>query len=221
MHIRTLFPQIRPGPLSPVARWRKSSRRFLLLTLLGAAAAVAPAAYAGLIASVTEGPANAPYSYNLTIEFGNSDYYNFVLRSSQASYTGLDFINTVALLSSGPTTITLSQVNSAYGYYLNAITIGGDTNSGFVNNSYWAYWNGIATNPVQWTYASVGEGDRTITPGQADGWVYSDGSHQPQAVAFVPEPATWMLLGLGAALLAAGRRARAGRGAAHRLPISA
>ena len=112
------------------------------------ALAVVPAR-AGLISAVTEGPANAPYTYNLTVEFPDSDYYNFVLRSTQATMTGYDFINTVASLTPG---MTVAQVGpSAYGYYINGITIGNDTNSGFANNDYWAYWNGTGNNPVQWT----------------------------------------------------------------------
>ncbi len=191
-----------------------TARRRLLLALLWATIFVlAPLARAGLISTVVEGPANAPNAYNLTIEFGNGNYYNFILRSTQASYTGYDFINAVAALSSGATKITLDQRDGgSLGFYLNGITVGNDTNSGFVNNSYWAYWLGSATTPVQWTSSGTGESGRMITPGQADGWVYSDGTRAPQATAFaVPEPGTWALLVAGAVGVAATAQRRSGR----------
>ena len=185
--------------------------RWVRPAVLGGAASLGltAASQAGMISTVTEGPANAPYVYAVTLEFKNGDYYDYTLRSTQTTLSGLNLLNTVAALSSGSTTLTLNQVNSSFGYYLNGVTIGSDTNSGFANNSYWTYWNGTGNNPVQWTYAASGESDRLLTPGQSDGWVYGDGTNQPQATAFaVPEPGTWTWLGLGSAAWLAGRRGR-------------
>lgn len=152
-----------------------------------------------MISTVVVGPANAPYTYNLTVEFTNSDYYNFVLRSTAPTLMGDTFINTVASYPEAHMTVD-QQFFSGLGYYVNGITVGNDTASGYnsATGQFWAYWNGTATTPVQWTSPQdYGESGRTITPGQADGWVYSTGTTAPQATAFaVPEPGSWALVAL-------------------------
>ncbi len=195
MNIQTPQTQTTRFPSQPRAGFIDRSRRIFLLACLGGILALAGPAHAGLISTTLVGPASAPYSYNMTIQFLNGNYYNFILRSTQATITGYDFLNTVQSLTPG---MTVNQVGpSAFGYYVNGITIGSDANSGFANNSYWTYWNGTATNPVQWASAPMGESSTTLTPGQADGWVYGTGTNQPMATAFaVPEPGTWTCLAL-------------------------
>ena len=176
-------------------------RPFLAATLLLAAFLILLpfTGRAQLLGSVTEGLPGSPYTYYLTIQFANGHYYDYTLLSTTASYTGTSFINMVAAGSqSTPLVLTVGQVASSFGNYINAITINGDTNSGFVNNSYWSYWTGGAASPVAWTYSQVGEDSRTLTSGQADGWVYGDGSTAPAAMTFaVPEPSAWSLACLG------------------------
>ena len=187
-------------------------RRQLASALLLAGTATLPlSAGAGLISSVTVGPDTAPYTYNLTVEFANSNYYDFVLRSTATSLTGEALINTVA--SYPAANMTLFQQAFSFGSAVNRITIGSDTAGSDTSaggydpatGRFWAYWNGSATVPVQWTSPQeFGESGRTITPGQADGWVYSTGANAPQAMSFaVPEPSTWALLAVASAGLVA------------------
>ena len=196
---------------------RQPSRRLLAAVLLAAAALLPSTGRAQLIGSLTEGAANLPYTYYLTIQFDNGHYYDFTLNSSMALYTGTSFINTVAADSQGTAFVmTVDQELYDTSNYVNGITINSDADSGFQNNGFWSYWNGSATTPVQWTYSQVGEDDRTITPGEADGWVFGNdvnGTNPPQAVVFpAPEPSTWLLTGLPlAAWGLLGRRARRGR----------
>ncbi len=106
-----------------------------------------------MIATYEEGPANAPNSFDLTVEFLNGDYYNFVLRSTAPTITGFDLINTVATLTPG---MTVHQVGpSQFGYYIDKITIATDTDTGF-NSNYWSYWNGTASNPITWSSSQIG-----------------------------------------------------------------
>lgn len=213
MHIQKTRPHVTVSPANAGAKFLPFPRRIFLLAILGGILAFARPAAAGLISTTLEGPANAPYSYNLTVQFLDGNYYNFILRSTQATITGYDLLNTVASLTPG---MTVAQVGpSAFGYYVNGITIGTDNNPGYdsTTGNYWAYWNGTAANPVQWTLAPNGESSTTLTPGQADGWVYSTGASQPLATTFaVPEPGTWAWIGLPLTAWLLGRRARRGRG---------
>ena len=176
-------------------------RKLGLLTLLAGAAALPLTVEAGLISTVTLGPDTAPYAYNLTVEFANSDCYNFVLRSTATSLTGETLINTVAADPAAHLTVE-QQFFSGLGSFVNGITAGTDAASGYnaTTGQFWAYWNGTATTPVQWTSPQdYGESGRTLTPGQADGWVYSTGANAPQATGFtVPEPGAWAWLGAAA-----------------------
>ena len=196
-----------PSPFSCVRR------RLGLLAVLTGAASLPVAAQASLISSVTVGPATAPYMYNLTVEFANSDYYIFVLRSTATSLTGDVLIDTVA--SYPAANMTVDQQSFSFGDYVNGITVGSDAASGYngTTGQFWAYWNGTATTPVQWTSPQdFGESGRTITPGQADGWVYSTDTNPPQATSFaVPEPGTWACLvmaALGGGIISLARRGR-------------
>lgn len=197
-----------------VLAWRRSKRWTLAAAGLAAVAAAPLSGRAQLIGSLTEGPASAAYSYYLTIQFDSGRYYNFTLRSNAASYTGTDFINTVAAGSqTTPFVLTVDQqLFNQTSHYVNGLTINGDANSGFQNNGYWSYWLGDATTPVQWHYADVGEDDRTITPGQADGWVFgndANGTNPPQATGFaVPEPSSLLLTILPLAAVGFLRRRR-------------
>ena len=155
-------------------------------------------ARAGLISSTTVGPTNAPNLYYLSLEFANGNYYNYTLRSTAATLTGFDFINTVDSLVAN---LTVTQTTYSFGSAVTGITIGSDANSGFVNNSYWTYWNSATANPAQWGFANDGESNRVLQPGQADAWVFGDGSKAPQVVSFaVPEPGSaWAVVGLACA----------------------
>ena len=190
------------------------SRRSLTLLLGCFAAFLHPGATeAGLISAVTEGPANAPYFYNLTVQFSNGNYYDFSLRSTLSTISGEVLLNTVASNTPG---MSVQQHVYSFGDAVDAITIGTDTGSGF-GNSFWNYWHGTATPSVQWAYADDGETGRMLTSGQADAWVFGEYmASSPQATAFpipAPEPGTWTLVGLsmvGGLLLTS--RARHGRG---------
>ena len=212
MNIQKTRPQTTRNAASPQASLFQTSRRFFLLGILAITFALVRPAQAGLISTTLEGPASAPYSYNLTIQFLNGNYYDFILRSTQATITGENLINTVASLTPG---MTVSQSMFSFGDAVNGITIGSDTNTGFTNNSFWSYWNGTATKPVVWTSSQTGETATTLTSGQADGWVYGSGSTQPQETAFaVPEPKTWSCLAWPLAALLLCRRVRRACGGA-------
>ena len=190
-----------------------AARRIGVLAIAAGAATLPLQASAGLISTVVVGDSAAPYTYNLTVEFANSNYYNFVLRSTATSLTGENFINTVASYPAAH--LTVVQQSFSFGDYVNGITVGNDTSGGYdsTTGQFWAYWNGTATDPVQWTSpADFGESGRTITPGQADGWVYSTGTTAPQATSFaVPEPGTGLLVVLPLAGFLCLRRLRRGR----------
>ena len=219
--VRPVFVSLPLGPSRTPPGVRKflfllpQVRCFCVAALLAGAVALPSTGQAQLIGSLTEGAATLPYTYDLTIQFDNGHYYDFTLNSSTASYTGTAFINTVSAGSQGTAfVLSVAQATASFGNYITGISVNTDTNSGFANNDYWAYWNGSATNPVQWTYSQVGEDGRTITTGEADGWVYGTGTTAPSATTFaVPEPSTWVLAGVPlAAGLLLGRRARRGRG---------
>ncbi len=207
------------GGAGLLARSRRGKLVAWAGVVLAGAAFLPSTGRAQLLGSLTEGSPSLPNTYYLTVQFANGHYYDFTLYTSVASFNGTDFINTVAAGSQG-TSLVLTLDQELYGgtsTYLNGASVNTDTNSGFENNGYWAYWNGSASDPVQWSFSQVGEDTRdpSLTTGMADGWVFgndADGTMPPTAVSFaVPEPSTWALAALGLAVgggLAIRRRER-------------
>jgi hypothetical protein len=96
-----------------------------------------------------------------------------------------------------------------------AVTFTGASNFTVSPYKYWSYFTGVSGAITNWVSANVGMSARTLTNGSVDGWSFTtDANFGPgvapaPAVAAnpVPEPATMIVLGLGA--LGVFRRKRA------------
>ncbi|MCP4069954.1 MAG: hypothetical protein GY741_16900 [Phycisphaeraceae bacterium] len=95
-------------------------------------------------------------------------------------------------------------ISYSFGDFLVGIDIEGDSDYGDGSTppyvDYWHYWTGDAGGP--WTESMVGFGDRLLTDGSADAWVFGTAD----APATIPAPAT---IAIVLPMIAARRRRRA------------
>jgi hypothetical protein len=76
---------------------------------------------------------------------------------------------------------------------------------GWFSAGYWSYW--LSDDGADWGFSGTGMSGRTLTNGAWDGWSWAPGfgaTPPSEPTPAMPEPATWVLFGLGMAL--GGRR---------------
>ena len=168
-------------------------------------AGIAGTADAGLVGSYTVG-SGASASF-VQIEFGNTNAYLYEVRYD-GTQTGQDLFEIIA--AAQPGYFAYEVVSFSFGDALFGITVGSDANSGFGNPpaylDYWHYWT--RDGGGAWTESFVGFGDRVVSNGSWDGWVFNSAG----APAPIPAPGALALLALSGAWTGTRRR----RGSPHR-----
>lgn len=163
------------------------------------ALALAPHASAALVGSYVVGTGSS--ASFVQIEFANANAYLYEVRYDGALF-GDDLFAIIAQAQPGFFSYTTQSFS--FGDALFGIAIGGDANEGFGTPpaylDYWHYWTRGATGDA-WTESFIGFGDRAVSNGSWDGWVF-DSAAAPQAV---PAPGA---IALGAMALLGMRRRR-------------
>lgn len=153
-----------------------------------AVGSMASVAGADLVGSYTVG-AGSSASF-VQFEFANSNAYLYEVRYDVAA-TGRDLFLTIA--AAQPGFFSFETIDFSFGTALLGIAIGDDVNSGFGTPpdylDYWHYWTREDSTSV-WVNSFIGFGDRAVSNGSWDGWVFNSDS-QPAAV---PAPAAGALL---------------------------
>ena len=154
---------------------------------------IAGAASADLVGSYTVG-AGASASF-VEFQFTNLNTYLYEVRYDGALY-GNDLFAIIASAQPGFFSYTTEQFS--FGVALFGVSIGGDSDSGFGNPpdylDYWHYWTREA-GETAWTESWVGFGDRAVSNGSWDGWVFNSAA----APAAIPAPGALALLALSGA----------------------
>lgn len=186
----------------------------LMVSFLGLVAVLRPSAQAAYVATLDEiGPnvfATGSGSFNLTALtlFGSGTAPSSFIGPSPASLVLSSGNTTTYRNISGPTSFgsgaSFSQANSATGNVVGfQITSVGSlfVPAGYVSGT------ALGTSTATWnnaTFASLG-----VTPGTYV-WTWGSGANADSfTLQIVPEPATWLLLGIGATVFAASQRRRA------------
>lgn len=151
----------------------------MCVTAVAAVLAVTGLANADLVGSYSVG--TGVHASYLQFEFANSNTYLYEVRYD-GSLRGDDLFAIVA--AAQPGFFSYEAVNFSFGDALFGVSIGADANEGFGSPpnylDYWHYWtreNGTSA----WTSSMVGFGDRTVSNGSWDGWVFNSDA-QPSAV---------------------------------------
>ena len=159
-----------------------------------------------LVGSYTVGT-GASTSY-LQFEFANSNAYLYEVRYD-GSLRGDDLFAIVA--AAQPGFFSYQVVSFSFGDALFGVTIGADANEGFGTPpdylDYWHYWTREGASAA-WTESMIGFGDRAVSNGSWDGWVFNSAG----APAPIPAPGALALLALSGAWTGTRRR----RGSPHR-----
>lgn len=165
----------------------------------GVALLAAGAAEAELVASFDVG--SGSNASHLQFDFANGNSYAYIVHW-EGETTGRDLFDIVS--AAQPGYFVADIVSFSFGDALFSQSIGADVDAGFGTPpkylDFWHYWTREqASDP--WSSSLVGFGDRIVSNGSWDGWVF--GSDNAPSV--VPAPATALVL---VGLLRARRRAR-------------
>ena len=128
-------------------------------------------------------------------QFTNTNTYLYEVRYDGALF-GDDLFAIIATAQPGYFSYTTEQFT--FGVALLGVSIGADADSGFGNPpdylDYWHYWTREA-GETAWTESWVGFGDRAVSNGSWDGWVFNSAA----APAAIPAPGALALLALSGA----------------------
>jgi len=128
-------------------------------------------------------------------QFTNLNTYLYEVRYDGALY-GNDLFAIIASAQPGFFSYTTEQFS--FGVALFGVSIGGDSDSGFGNPpdylDYWHYWTKDSAADA-WSESWVGFGDRAVSNGSWDGWVFNS-ALEPAAV---PAPGALALIALSGA----------------------
>ncbi len=157
-------------------------------------------ASAELVGSYTVG--SGASSSQLLFQFTNTNSYLYEIRYDGALF-GDDLLAIAAAAQPG---FFSYQVKSfSFGDALLSVSIGADVDTGFGNPpdylDYWHYWT-KELGDTAWTESFVGFGDRAISNGSWDGWVFNSAA-APMAV---PTPGVLAVMAVAGSLR---RRSRA------------
>lgn len=144
-------------------------------------------AVAGIVASYDIGTGAA--TSTLQVDFADGDGYLVTLRWDPAtSVTGFDALQRMRDAIAGS---VLQYDQYPFGVFVTGIGLGTDYDYGTGDlwpiENYWHYWTKVGG---QWEMAMFGAGDRLLSDGSADAWVFGS-SAVPQAV---PAPGALVLL---------------------------
>ena len=171
-----------------------------------ASMAIAANAAADLVGSYIVGTGSS--SSFVQFQFTNLNMYLYEVRYDGALF-GDDLFAIIATAQPGYFAYTTQQFS--FGVALFGVTIGTDSDVGFGNPpdylDYWHYWTREGAGAA-WTESMIGFGDRAVSNGSWDGWVFNSAG----APAPIPAPGALALLALSGAWTGTRRR----RGSPHR-----
>jgi hypothetical protein len=127
------------------------------------------------------------------IEWKDGFTAEFVVSFDTDSITGWDAFDVII----DETTLTTVVENFGWGDFIDGISVestvfGDHSNIGFISGAdWWHYW--VKDVNGDWQAPAFGLSDRTLMPGDTDGWRYGS----DYALGVTPEPATMMLLAVG------------------------
>lgn len=177
----------------------------VVLPLFALLAGTAAAARAEIVQTFEVGAGVA--TSTVQVDFSNGNGYLFTVHHG-GSLTGLGALQLFAQAVPG---FTLEVETFPFGDLVAGIGIGADYEFGTGDlwpiENFWHYW--ITDAAGAWTWAPVGAGDRLLTDGSADAWVFGT-DQSPQPVPGTPVLSVLALLGA-----ACGRSRRRSRPAAE------
>jgi len=152
--------------------------------------AICGSAHASLVESFVIGSgANASF---VQFQFTNNNTYLYEVRYD-APLTGRGMFDAIAVAQ--PSFFAFTYDSFSFGDFVTGITIGTDSDFGSGTPpdylDYWHYWT-RASETDSWNASFIGFGDRVVSDGSWDGWVFNSGS-APNAV---PAPSVVALMAL-------------------------
>lgn len=141
---------------------------------------------------------------DVVVDFGPQSY-DFKVHYN----TAINGIQALQLIQAS-SDLRVSTEHFSFGDFVNGIDYGGyaDTGDGSTPPAfadYWAYYTGDGTS---WTSSLVGAGDRLLSNGSYDGWVWNPAQSTAPDFAVAPEPASALALAAAAVIGLLPRRRR-------------
>lgn len=159
---------------------------------IAALVAVAGGAYAALVDSFVVG-SGASASF-VQFQFTNANTYLYEVRYDGAM-TGKGLFAIIGSAQPGFFSYTFDTYS--FGDFVTGITVGADSDSGYGTPpdylDYWHYWTRAAAADG-WTESFIGFGDRAVSNGSWDGWVFNSAG----APSAVPAPGAIALVAFAA-----------------------
>ncbi len=179
------------------------------LMLMAAVLPAAPAAEAVVLPDPLE-VGTGPDRAELYIEFKDGAIFLFDVGFSE-QVTGLELLQIVE----AETPLELVLEDFGFGQFVDGMRFGGHENIGFGGGEdWWHYWV-REPGETDWHSPPFGAADRTVNDGAADGWIYGRAG-EPISESAIPEPATALLVGVGATVLLVRRRRDGATGPSRR-----
>jgi hypothetical protein len=177
------------------ATWRPQGVRVVLLSLATLAGA-ADRASAAIVQTYEVGQGGTTSS--IQVDFGNGNGYLFTVRFD-GSLTGLGALQLMAAEVPG---FTLELESFPWGELVAGMGVGTDYDFGTGDlwpvENYWHYW--VQNDAWEWVWSPEGAGDRQLSQGSFDAWVFGS------AAAPQPIPAAPTFAAIAAAALTRRRR---------------
>ena len=150
--------------------------RMLSAAAIAALGLSVPHAFAGIVASYDVGA--GLYASTIQVDFENGNGYLFTLRWTEPT-NGFQALQQAIAAVPGA---SLQFQSFSFGAFVTGIGVGADFQYGegdlWPVENYWHYWTAVNG---QWELAMFGAGDRALTDGSKDAWVFGS-SAAPQAV---------------------------------------